>query len=54
LALWSYGEVLNRIEDGQWDWETLSPEAKRATEIYKEIDDYMESCPELQEESLGK
>ena len=54
LALWGYGEVLNRIEDGQWHWKTLSPEAKRATEIYKEIDDSMENCPELQEELLEK
>jgi hypothetical protein len=48
LALWGYGEV------GQWHWKTLSPEAKRLTEIYKEIDDCMENCTELQEELEGK
>ncbi|MFL5241013.1 MAG: hypothetical protein ACJ8FY_02810 [Gemmataceae bacterium] len=54
LALWGYGEVLNRIEEGRWKSETLPPKAKRMTEIYKEIGSYMEDCPELQEEIEGK
>jgi len=54
LALWGYGEVINRIEEGQWDSGTLSQEAKRMTEIYKEIDDCMENCSELQVGIIGE